>query len=264
MLPPAPPTFSMMTGWPSVGLHLVRHDARDRVGRAARRERNDQCDLDATERSAPARHRLVSVANATAAINFRIVSLPGFLLASLRPHLMPAALMIGHHFSISAFWNLPSAAGEDISGPNSSCPMSSSRLRVAGSASAFTGRVVELGNDILRRALRHPEGVPEEEAESRQSCLVGGRHIRHHRRALVRGHGKRFDQAASHVAAGGRCSVHHEVDIAGEQILHGWTGAAIWHEGNLRRRWCSGRTRRPHDQGCRCRHCQRKPSLDWL
>jgi hypothetical protein len=30
---------------------------------------------------------------------------------------MPAALMIGHHFSISAYWYLASAAGVDISGP---------------------------------------------------------------------------------------------------------------------------------------------------
>ena len=52
---------------------------------------------------------------------------------------IPAALMIGHHFSISAFWNVASPSGV-CSGSRgaTSSPRSANRLRTAGSASAST------------------------------------------------------------------------------------------------------------------------------
>ena len=42
----------------------------------------------------------------------------------------------------------------------------------------LTDRVVELGDDLLRRALGRPQGVPEGEIEAGQPGLVGGRNIR--------------------------------------------------------------------------------------
>src|SRR5215471_12823835 len=46
--------------------------------------------------------------------------------------LMLADLMIGHHFSISAFWKAPSAAGVCCSRGETSGPSSASRVRTAG------------------------------------------------------------------------------------------------------------------------------------
>ena len=108
--------------------------------------------------------------------------------------------------------------------------MSASRLRVAGSLQRLHQRVVELGDDVLRRALRHPERMPEVEIESRQPRLVGRRHVRHRRRALVRRHREGLEQAVAHVPARGRRRVHHHVDVARQQILRGRSGAAIRHE----------------------------------
>src|SRR5215510_6191969 len=51
--------------------------------------------------------------------------------------LMFAALMIGHHFAISAACSIPSASGVSCSGGNSSWPRSPRRLRTVGSASAL-------------------------------------------------------------------------------------------------------------------------------
>src|SRR5450631_4715285 len=50
--------------------------------------------------------------------------------------LMPAALMIGHHFSFSALWCARSASGVCWSSGGISWPSSCSCLRTAGSASA--------------------------------------------------------------------------------------------------------------------------------
>src|SRR5206468_2484547 len=48
--------------------------------------------------------------------------------------LMLAALMIGHHLSISALWKAPSASGVCSSGFAITCPSSMSRCRTAASA----------------------------------------------------------------------------------------------------------------------------------
>src|SRR5262249_56199468 len=49
------------------------------------------------------------------------------------PHsgLIPAPLMIGHHFSISAFWCARSASGVCCSGGNTRMPLSPKRERTA-------------------------------------------------------------------------------------------------------------------------------------
>src|SRR5215813_3762622 len=52
--------------------------------------------------------------------------------------LMPASLMIGHHFAISAFWNAARPSGVCCSRGATSSPSSVKRARKAGSASAST------------------------------------------------------------------------------------------------------------------------------
>ena len=50
--------------------------------------------------------------------------------------LMCAAVMMGHHFSISALWKAPSASGVCWARGKISCPSSASRARTVGAARA--------------------------------------------------------------------------------------------------------------------------------
>src|SRR5262249_24115047 len=58
--------------------------------------------------------------------------------------LMPAALMIGHHFSASALWCAARASGVSWSRAGISCPSVVSRARTAGSAKGATGAALSL------------------------------------------------------------------------------------------------------------------------
>src|SRR5215467_2331349 len=58
--------------------------------------------------------------------------------------LMPAALMIGHHFTISALWNAASACGVCSSRDTICWPRSASRWRTPGSVSASTAAALSL------------------------------------------------------------------------------------------------------------------------
>jgi hypothetical protein len=58
--------------------------------------------------------------------------------------LMPNSLMIGHHFSASAFTSAPSASGVCRSRGKTSSPRAASRDRTAGSASASTAAALSL------------------------------------------------------------------------------------------------------------------------
>src|SRR6185503_4775730 len=58
--------------------------------------------------------------------------------------LIPAALMIGHHLSISAFWNAPSASGVSCSRGKMSWLSSINRLRTVGSSRARTAASLSL------------------------------------------------------------------------------------------------------------------------
>jgi hypothetical protein len=62
----------------------------------------------------------------------------GTLSGHIHSPLMPAALMIGHHFSISALCSAPTASGVGWSRGKISWPSSASRDRTVGSASAST------------------------------------------------------------------------------------------------------------------------------
>src|SRR6185503_4476533 len=58
--------------------------------------------------------------------------------SELHSPLIPAALTMGHHFSISAFCQAPSACGVSWSTGGMSCPSAASFSLVPGSASDFT------------------------------------------------------------------------------------------------------------------------------
>src|SRR6516165_1920144 len=58
--------------------------------------------------------------------------------------LIPSSLMIGHHFSASAFTSVPSTSGVCRSRGKASYPSSASRERTAGSASATTAAALSL------------------------------------------------------------------------------------------------------------------------
>ena len=142
--------------------------------------------------------------------------------------------MIGHHFSISAFWNAASPSGVCCSREATSRPSSVKRAFTAGSASACDHRAVELGDDVLRRALRREEAEPARHVESRHAALVRGRNVRHRRRALRRQVGDRLDRAAAHLRQRHRALHHQQVDLSRDQVGHGRTRAAIGNEVHLR------------------------------
>src|SRR4051794_39476496 len=84
-----------------------------------------------------------------AVINFFMISsTKGFqeVEANLSHHsiLMPAALMIGHHFSVSAWCQAASASGVCCSRGTTSWPKEAKRACTPGSASAFTIAVLSL------------------------------------------------------------------------------------------------------------------------
>src|SRR5436190_7501574 len=63
--------------------------------------------------------------------------------------LMFAALIMGHHFSISAFWNAARASGVCWPRGNTSRPISASRARTVASAKASTTAALSLSMTFL-------------------------------------------------------------------------------------------------------------------
>src|SRR5262249_45590945 len=85
---------------------------------------------------------------------------------------MFAALMIGHHFSISALWNARRASGDPWPGGGMSWPRSANRLRTAGSANVSHHGRTDFDDDVLGRALRQPETMPKGNVKPRHRRLV--------------------------------------------------------------------------------------------
>ena len=133
--------------------------------------------------------------------------------------LMSAALMIGHHFSISAWWNLAQRLRRELLAcGNTSLDKPSSRLRMVGSCSAFTAASLSFATIVLWRALRRPQRVPEREIEARQARLLGGRNVRRGSQALVVGDGECLHVAGAVLLQRERGRVEQDVDLAGHQI----------------------------------------------
>ena len=131
--------------------------------------------------------------------------------------LTSAALTIGHHFSISAFWNAPSASGVCWSRGGNSRPRSSSRLAMRGRQCLRDGPV-ELCDHILRRVLRHPQAIPERQWNAavrphpRSECPARRRRLNRDRLGP--------DVARAHLRQEIRGLFDHQVDLAGDRSLH--------------------------------------------
>src|SRR6476659_3847238 len=100
-------------------------------------------------------------------------SLPGRAGSSAYSALILAALMIGHHRSISPFWNARNASGDCCTGGDLDAKLRktlSPRDRRALAPSSHSA-----GDDILRRAPGYPKAVPERSKEAGQTRLVRGR-----------------------------------------------------------------------------------------
>src|ERR1700730_4645001 len=63
--------------------------------------------------------------------------------------LMPAALTMGHHFAISAFWKAPSASGVCCSRGGTLCPKSASRWRTKVPPRASTTVLLRFAITVL-------------------------------------------------------------------------------------------------------------------
>src|SRR2546426_110927 len=81
---------------------------------------------------------IFAVAGAQAKMRTLVSATSVGLNMSAHSALMLAALMMGHHFSASAFWKAPSTSGVCWSRGGISGPSSASRVRTWGEASAST------------------------------------------------------------------------------------------------------------------------------
>ncbi len=210
---PPPGRLSITTGCPSCEVRWRRDQPRDHVVRRARRERCDDLDrpLGLRRRRAgrsqherrrpePDHHGFTP---ATA-----VRSSTGY------SPLMPAALMIGHHFSISAFCFAPSAAAVCCSRGKMSWPMSFSRCLTVASSSVSTIAALSLATIVGRRALGHPHAVPERGVKARHAEFVERRHVGRRPPALVRQHRVGLDLPVADRVQVGRSLPEREVDVA--------------------------------------------------
>ena len=135
--------------------HLLGHDARGNVGRAARRERHHQRDLlrrkglrlrarHTGQRGQRDARQSASSCFAPQSMFRRSLRLDAGRLDN-RPPLLDLFLL-----------ELRQRLRRVHVGGKNSWPMSSSRLCVAGSLTRLHQRIVEFGDDVLRRAFRHP------------------------------------------------------------------------------------------------------------
>ena len=83
-----------------------------------------------------------------------------------------------------------------------------------GIGKRFDRRGIELGDDVLRRPLRRPEAEPARHIEPGDTCLIGGRNVRHRGRTLRREVGKRLDLAGPDLRQRHRPLHHQQIDRA--------------------------------------------------
>src|SRR5262245_38305731 len=91
-------------------------------------------------------------------------------------------------------------------------------------------RGVELGDDILRRALGHPQPMPERGVQARHSRLVHGGDVGRRPPALPGEDRKGLEPSAADMCQVVRGLAEREVDLSGHQVLHQRGAAAIGHE----------------------------------
>ena len=91
-------------------------------------------------------------------------------------------------------------------------------------------RGVELGDNILRRSLRHPERRPQFDVEAGQAGFIHRRNVGRRRYALGRRNGIGADFSGLHLRQRVRRLIDDHVDLPGHQVVQRRTGAAIGHE----------------------------------
>src|SRR6516162_11679923 len=134
--------------------------------------------------------------------------------------LIPAALMIGHHFSISAFCCAARASGVCFSAGQGSCPNSTKRWRSAGSAKLSRTAESSLAMTLF--------GVPF--GAHRPSAFVACWRIGCLGPSGLRHHGIGFDLTGPDLRER-TCNLgERQIDVSGKQILHHRRGTAIGHE----------------------------------
>jgi hypothetical protein len=86
-----------------------------------------------------------------------------------------AALIIGHHFSVSALWKAPSASGDCCSRGGISEPRSERRARTAGSASVSTTAALSFATTALGVSLgtQRPNQIEAKKPGRPASSAVG-------------------------------------------------------------------------------------------
>jgi hypothetical protein len=92
------------------------------------------------------------------------------------------------------------------------------------------GRSVELGDDVLRRALRHPKTMPLRHVKAGQPCLVDRRDFGRGGEPGGGGDRVRFHPARAHLRESRGRVEHRHVDLPGDQILQDRGTATIGHE----------------------------------
>src|SRR5262245_44020964 len=93
---------------------------------------------------------------------------------------------------------------------------------------------VEPCDNIFRRAFGHPESMPEGNMDRRSTRFLDGRNVGRGEPACLGGDGHRPDLSRARERDGVRCIVAHEIDLAPDEVLHGWGAAAIGYERELR------------------------------
>ena len=86
---------------------------------------------------------------------------------------------------------------------------------------------IELCDNLLRCALAHPERMPNRNMKPWHASLVHGGNVGCRREAHLVRDRIRLDRAGTHLRNGIGGLVDHDVDLAGDEILHRGPGATV-------------------------------------
>jgi hypothetical protein len=130
--------------------------------------------------------------------------------------LMPAALMIGHHFSISARCNAAKASG--LSPRWNLLPQFDEPLADRWMAKGIYCGGVDLGDYRRGRSLRREKSIPAFEIESWQASLINCRNVHRNWQSRFGRNRIRLYGSCTYIFRGisGRCEQH--VDLSSDQI----------------------------------------------
>ena len=153
--------------------------------------------------------------------------------AATQSILTPLALIGAAHFSISLLRKSPRYCGVVRSSDTICAPSGASLSFTDGDFIACDRDRIHLLHDGVRCALRHEEGVPGVGFEVRRALFKRGRQVRQGRRARLVEDRERLDRAAIDLRLRRGDDLAQEVDLAGREVLHRRTRAAIGHVGDV-------------------------------